>query len=62
MKNPTQKQKIAIAAALAALHEIDPRDIETGHGRADEIVANLLRALGLEEVATAYEAVPKWYG
>lgn len=36
-------------------------DTEIDHGRADDIVEEILRLLGYKEIADLYEKVDKWY-
>lgn len=36
-------------------------DVESAHYRADEILCDLLTALGYDEVVAAYNKVDKWY-
>jgi hypothetical protein len=47
-------------AELRALKAKD-RDEESGHIRADDILVELLKALGYTEVAEAFDDLPKWY-
>jgi len=37
------------------------KDIEYGHGEADDILIDLLREIGLGEIAERYENIPAWY-
>jgi len=36
-------------------------DVEAAHGEADEVLCELLRALGYGDVVDAWEDVEKWY-
>jgi hypothetical protein len=36
-------------------------DIESDHLESDEIICELLRSLGHEDIATAFESIEKWY-
>jgi hypothetical protein len=52
--------------ALAKLRECaapdeDGMDVESAHSAADDVLCDLLRALGYTDVVEAWEAVPKWY-
>lgn len=53
------------AAADKALNELKSialdHDIEYGHVRADDILCELLCALGYGDIVAAYAALPKWY-
>lgn len=44
---------------LVSIQEMD--DIEMAHVRADEVLMNLLRALGFSDVVAEYDKVGKWY-
>jgi hypothetical protein len=48
-----------VAAKIRA--ECMTGDYEGDHGRADDILRDLLRELGYEQTLTAYDAVGKWY-
>lgn len=48
---------LARLAEAAALHHDEPRS----HQEADEVLCDLLRALGYGEVVVAWREVPKWY-
>jgi reverse gyrase len=37
------------------------RDYEEAHGAADDIIIELIRTLGFDDIADAWEDVPKWY-
>lgn len=43
------------------IHEQSNRDQEGAHGEADNILCNLLHALGLSEVVSEFEKIDKWY-
>lgn len=48
--------------ALQELKELkDSGDPESAHGRADDVLCNLLKTLGYKDVVEAYATVPKWY-
>lgn len=48
--------------AIAALEDADDEyDIEEGHGRADDILCELLTTLGYADVVAAWQKVDKWY-
>lgn len=49
--------------ALLKLAEIkkDAGDIETDHGKADQVLCELLESLGYSEVVKAYDEIEKWY-
>lgn len=48
--------------ALEELKELeDSGDPESSHGRADDVLCDLLKSLGYTDVVEAYESVPKWY-
>jgi hypothetical protein len=36
-------------------------DIEWQHGEADDILIEVMKCIGLEEVANLWEKIPKWY-
>lgn len=39
----------------------DNRDTEMAHGDADDLLCDLLKSLGYEDVVTEYKRVDKWY-
>lgn len=48
--------------AITALKEkCHTGDTECDHGRADDILCDLLKALGYDDVVAEYENVEKWY-
>lgn len=48
--------------AIAKLAELaKSKDIESAHGEADDVLCELLVALGYEDVVDLYREVPKWY-
>ena len=47
-----------IVARLESMQRDDP---EGAHGEADKLLIVLIRSLGYNEVADAWERVPKWY-
>lgn len=58
----TNTQKAAAEKALADLKRIAAnRDIEAAHGQADQVLLDLLSALGHADVVAAYDAIEKWY-
>jgi hypothetical protein len=61
----SDQHKEAAAAAIEKLTAIKNeayRDPETAHGEADDVLLDVLRELGLDAVARAWEAIePKWY-
>jgi hypothetical protein len=46
-------------AKLKALH--GSTDVEAAHGEADQVICDLLTALGYGDVVVAYDDVEKWY-
>jgi hypothetical protein len=42
-------------------YECHHTDTEAAHCRADEILCELLRALGYNKTVNAWDDVPKWY-
>lgn len=48
-------------AALADLRTKKSRDCEHQHIVADEILCDLLRTLGYEDVVAEWEKIEKWY-
>ena len=55
------KKKINVEDYLKRLKECDRYDTECAHGRADEILCELLRELGYSDIVDAYEDIDKWY-
>lgn len=48
--------------ALARLKECaESLDAELAHGTADEVLCDLLRSLGYDDVVDVWETVDKWY-
>jgi hypothetical protein len=47
--------------AIELLDGCHTGDMERDHGRADEILCDLLRSLGYEDVVKAYLNIEKWY-
>jgi predicted GNAT family N-acyltransferase len=49
----------------AIAHELrkmkDARDPEMAHIEADEMLVKFVRELGFDEIADAFDDVPKWY-
>ena len=44
---------------LVALQQV--HDLEVAHIRADEILVDILKDLGLENIVNEYEKINKWY-
>ena len=55
------KNKINLEDYLKRLKECEEYDAESAHGRADEILCELLRELGYSDIVDAYEDIDKWY-
>ena len=55
------KKKINVEDYLKRLKECERYDTECAHGRADEILCELLRELGYSDIVDAYEDIDKWY-
>jgi len=47
--------------AIERLKACKQKDIETGHGEADNILCELLCFLGYGEVVKEYDEIEKWY-
>lgn len=49
--------------AIAALKELQCSggDVEMDHIRADDVLCEILKALGYEDVVIEYDAINKWY-
>ena len=48
--------------ALSKLKElVGSRDIECAHAYADDVLCDLLKSLGYQDVVEAYEQIDKWY-
>lgn len=47
-------------ARLAAVMK-DDRDEVSWHTKADDLLCELLRRLGYDEVVKEFESIPKWY-
>lgn len=54
-------QETPKGAALRRLQAIGSGDPEAAHSQADEVLCDLLRQLGHDDVVEAWDAVPKWY-
>lgn len=52
----------SMARAVDDLARLGPRDFEGAHVEADRILLRVLRALGADDVANAYEAAAKRCG
>ncbi len=62
MSEFTKAEQAAIADILWKLRSERHRiDTEAAHEAADKLIADLLRAIGLGEVADAYESIEKWF-
>jgi hypothetical protein len=47
--------------AIERLKEADLLDTELGHIKADEILCDLLKSLGYEDVVVEFNKIGKWY-
>lgn len=47
--------------AIELLKKCNTGDIESDHSNADDVLCNLLIALGYDAVVQAWEDVEKWY-
>lgn len=47
--------------AIAQLKEAAKRDTEAAHSIADDVLCDLLKSLGYEDVVEAWREVDKWY-
>ena len=47
--------------ALKLLKEADSYDPERAHQEADDVLCELLKSLGYEDVVKAWDEVSKWY-
>lgn len=45
----------------AQLEDCILQDTETGHGNADDILMDVLKAMGYIQIIALYEQVHKWY-
>ncbi|MGV2830614.1 hypothetical protein [Myxosarcina sp. GI1(2024)] len=54
--NKINDEFLAVMKSLEEGH-----DTEQAHGLADDYLVEILYKLGLNEIATAYEQVDKWY-
>lgn len=54
----TRKQAIE---RLREAQKVGARDPETGHGDADDVLCELLKAMGYGDVVDEWEKVEKWY-
>jgi hypothetical protein len=57
------EQRETVDACLAALKSLeDNDDTEVAHGSADDLIVALVTVLtGSTEIASAYDAIGKWY-
>lgn len=57
-----KKKADIIKEAVEKLEVIEKSgDTEAGHMEADDILCNVLTALGCKEIADAFEKIDKWY-
>ncbi len=67
LRLPTFPEKITITTPEEALEELkkladlDTHNIEKLHSCADDILCDLLTALGHKDVVEAWEQIDKWY-
>ncbi len=48
--------------ALAEMRNLmDLADVEIAHSEADDVLCEVLRGLGYDELVDAFEDLPKWY-
>ncbi|EKS1202973.1 hypothetical protein L8O18_06110 [Enterobacter asburiae] len=49
--------------AIAVLKELQGKggDVEMDHIRADDVLCEMLKTLGFEDVVIEYDAINKWY-
>lgn len=47
--------------AIEKLNQCHTHDKEADHSNADDILCELLKSLGYEDVVKAWDAVDKWY-
>ena len=60
--NLTKKQQLLEDVAIHALKiEQKHTDFESAHGNADDIICELLKALGFKKVVKEYDKIHKWY-
>ncbi len=60
IKIPTNKE--LHPSYLERLKELqESGDAEYAHGEADDILCDILKDLGFEEIVEAWDKVPKWY-
>ena len=57
----TQTRLIGLELKLRELVDLSKGDAEAAHGDADDLLVELLRHLGLNQIADAYQAIHKWY-
>lgn len=60
-KSPGDIGRFGMNQAIEKLKECAHEDIETRHMLADEVLCELLKQLGYQEVVEEYEKLPKWY-
>jgi hypothetical protein len=59
-REPT-KVHLTASGAIELLNGCHTNDVERDHLKADDILCDLLRSLGYEDVVQAYLNVEKWY-
>lgn len=57
----TEEQRKEFLAKLQEAKTADGTDIEEAHIKADYVLYDILVALGYEDIAEAWDEVPKWY-
>lgn len=57
----TEEQKKGFLARLKECQTEYGTDVEVAHIKADYILYDILIALGYEDIAEAWDDVPKWY-
>lgn len=55
------KQPMTREQALKELEDCATMDEECGHSWADQVLCELLRSLGYDDVVDAFEKLNKWY-
>ena len=61
MKASHTLETFAILGELKALAKKPMADFEADHVRADELMIQLVKHLGYQDIAEAYSKVGKWY-
>lgn len=59
----TATDKVFLKTALEMMQELrnNPQDMEIDHIKADNILCNVLKALGQEELVNEFDKIKKWY-